>query len=175
MNAPFKHAIAILSIALSICCNAQDTVRVNHKDWRSNIVIVAKDFSAIEGKVIDIKLDYIVLDAAPYNTPLQLTKYFIRPINDYYRIDVEYIQAAILKVKKKMGRSVVNGAISGGSTASMIAENTTSTVGEYGAATAAGIVIGSITGVAKGMGRKRMTIAINGSAENLVSLLPFYQ
>jgi hypothetical protein len=166
--------ICLLSCA-ALFTAAQDSVQAAKPTGPYNIVILTRDIVSIKGRVIEINLDHIVLDAKEFNSPVNLSAYYIRPKGDYYRIDVQYIQAAVVEKKKKVGASVLQGAADGTSQVLKAATNSGATMGEVAVGTAAGLAIGSLVGTVKGMGRKRVTVPIYGSSENLMTLLNYYQ
>lgn len=176
MNTLFKLALTVISLSTTAFSMAQDTAQLVKENNRPNIVIVAKDALSIEGRVIEITLDYIILDAAPFNSPLKLSTYFIRPVGNYHKIEVEYIQAAIVYEKQKFGRSVASGAADGVSTFFQGADISGAKLEDVGAGAVYGLAIGAIVGTAKGLKRKkRITIPIHGNSENLIFLLNYYQ
>jgi hypothetical protein len=176
MDTLFKFFLTLMSLAATTFSVAQDSAQVAQENRKPNIVVVAKDAVSIEGRVIEITLDYIVLDAAPFNSPLKLSAYFIRPVGNYHKIEVEYIQAAIVYEKQKFGRSVASGAADGVAGSISSAQNSGATLEEMGIATIAGAAIGSIVGTAKGLKRKKkLTIPIHGKSENLIFLSNYYQ
>ncbi|MCU0394729.1 MAG: hypothetical protein MUF29_02380 [Chitinophagaceae bacterium] len=176
MNTRIKLTWAMMALAITAFSSAQDSVQVRKENNRPNIVIVAKDALSIEGRVVDITLDYIVLDAAPFNSPLKLSAYFIRPVGNYHKIEVEYIRAAIVYEKKKFGRSVAEGAVDGVGGFVSSADNSGASLQEVGAGAIYGLAIGSLVGTAKGLGRKKkLTIPIHGKSENLIFLRNHYQ
>lgn len=176
MGTRFKLAFTLMSLAATAFSIAQDSASIRKENNRPNIVIVAKDFISIEGRVIEITLDYILLDAAAFNSPLKLSTYYIRPVGNYFKIEVEYIQAAIVDLKKKFGRSVADGAVDGVATVIKSAENSNAKLEEVAAGSIYGLAIGSIVGTAKGLkGKKKITIPIHGNSANLIFLLNYYQ
>ncbi len=173
---PLKFALTIcLTINVAVCI-AQDTSYIATKSSPTDIAIITRDGLTINGRVVQITLDYILLDAHELNSPVKLAAYYIRPQGNYYRIDVEYIQAAVFRAKKKTGQSAGGGALSGAIIGGdAVGSSNDATVSEVAKGAAAGLVIGGLVGTAKGMGRKKVVIPIYGKSENLVSLLNYYQ
>lgn len=175
MDTLFKLSLTLMSFASTVFSSAQDSAQVAQVNRRPDIVIVARGALSIEGRVIEITLDYILLDAAPFNSPLKLSEYFIRPVGNYHKIEVEYIQAAVIYEKQKFGRSVASGAVDGVAGGISGAQNSGASLEEVGVASIAGLAIGSIVGTAKGLKRKKkLTIPIHGNSENLIFLLNHY-
>lgn len=154
---------------------AQDTTYVTKKSSPSDIAIITRDGLTINARVVQITLDYILLDARELNSPVKLSAYYIRPSGNYYRIDVEYIQAAILRAKKRTGQSAMAGAVSGAIIGGDVVNDGDASVSTVAAASGAGLAIGGLVGTAKGLGRKKVVIPIYGKSENLISLLNYYQ
>jgi hypothetical protein len=175
MNTLFKLALMLMGLAGTSSSIAKASAQVAQENRKPNIVVIAKDAVSIEGRVIEITLDYILLDAAPFNSPLKLSEYFIRPVGNYHKIEVEYIQAAVIYEKQKFGRSVASGAVDGVAGGISGAQNSGASLEEVGVASIAGLAIGSIVGTAKGLKRKKkLTIPIHGNSENLIFLLNHY-
>jgi hypothetical protein len=172
---PFKLALTLFLFLNLTATIAQDSASLSKNNSRSNIVIISRDGLQIKGRVMEITLDYIVLDARDHNNPVNLSAYYIRPKGDYYKIDVEYLQAAVFKAKKKTGRSAAAGAVTGAVMGIQSTENTGASVSEAAAASGAGLAIGGLVGTAKGLGRKKMVIPIYGQSENLIRLLNYYE
>lgn len=172
---PFKLALMLFLFLNGPASIAQDTANGAKNNSRSNIVIITKDGLQINGRVMEITLDYILLDARDFNSPVKLSAYYIRPKDNYYRIDVEYLQAAVLKAKKKTGRSAAAGAVTGAVMGIQATENTGARVSEAAAASGAGLAIGGLVGTAKGLGKKKMVVPIYGQSENLIRLLNYYE
>ena len=173
---PYKLIPSVALFLASVNSTAQDSAWQSPKVNRSNIVVITKSGASIEARVVQITIDYIILDASPFNGPLKLSAYYIRPAGDYFKIEVEYLQAAILKVKKnKGGVQTVSGAVAGAHFANSTIEEPFENLGQTGAVTAAGLGVGALVGTAKGMGRKKLTVPIYGMPENLIALANYFR
>jgi hypothetical protein len=175
MDMPLKLAFILFIIFVSAASFAQDSALLSKNNSRSNIAIISRDGLTINGRVLEITLDYILLDALDLNSPVTLSAYYIRPSGNYYKIDVEYIQAAVLRAKKKTGQSAMAGAVSGAFIGGDVVNDGDASVSTVAAASGAGLAIGALVGTAKGLGRKKVVIPIYGKSENLISLLNYYQ
>ena len=174
------ESVQVLTFTLFLLFNAavsfaQDSANISKKNNHSNISIISRDGVTINGRVMEITLDYILLDARELNSPVNLSAYYIRPSGNYYKIDVEYIQAAVLRAKKMTAQSAVAGALSGALVGGEVVGGSDAGLSELVSGSGAGIAIGGLVGTAKGLGRKKVVIPIYGNSENLISLLKYYQ
>jgi hypothetical protein len=172
---PIKFAFILFLFFFATASFGQDSAHLSKKNKASNIAIISTNGLTINGLVMEITLDYILLDARDLNSPVTLSAYYIRPQGNYYKIDVEYIQAAVLRAKKKTGQSAMAGAVSGALIGGEAVNDDDASVSTVAAASGAGLAIGGLVGTAKGLGRKKVVIPIYGKSENLISLLNYYQ
>lgn len=172
---PIKSALTIFLILHVATSIAQDSGYVATKSSPSDIAIITRDGITINGRVLQITLDYILLDARGLNSPVKLTAYYIRPSGNYYKIEVEYIQAAVFRAKKKTAQSALGGAVSGAIIGGEAISNSDGSLSEVAAGSGAGLAIGGLVGTAKGIGRKKVVVPIYGKSENLIMLLNYYQ
>jgi hypothetical protein len=122
---------------------------LSKKGRRANIGIITFDGLKINGRVADITLDYILLDAKRYNAPAALSAYYIRNEGTYYKIDVEYIKLAIVRTRRKVARSAIGAAASGAVLAGGAVTNNPTNEGDLldiAYATATGFSIGGVVG-----------------------------
>jgi len=153
-------------------CSGQDAPLLS-KGKKPNIEIITFDGAQVSGRIADITLDYILLDAKRFNSPAVLSIYYIRPEGKYYKISIEYIRAAIVTSKKKVGPSAIGSAASGALIASTVAQN--GNTGEQAAAAAVGLGIGSVVGTIKALSRHQKAIPVLGSSERLMELVAYYE
>jgi hypothetical protein len=173
---PLRLTFATILLFLLASSFANDSAYLSKNVKKANIVIITKEGTSINGRVLDINIDYILLDAYPFNSPVKLSAFYIRPKDGYYKIEVEYIQAAVVNTKKKVGEHALAGGIGGVNMAGNSLENANATLAEGAGVTAAGLVVGGLVGTAKGIGkRKKATIPIYGRPDNLISLLNYYE
>lgn len=118
-------------------------------------MVITKEGLSINGRVLEITLDYILLDAQPYNSPVKLAGYYVRPFGPYRKVEVEYIQAAVVNTKKKVGMHAAAGGLSGAIMGANATENSDATLSETAGAAAAGLVLGGLVGTIKGTARKK--------------------
>ncbi|HSC53278.1 MAG TPA: hypothetical protein VLC98_06660 [Phnomibacter sp.] len=156
-------------------CQAQDSALLSKKDKKANIEIITQDGTQLNGRVANITLDYILLDATPYNSPLTLSAYYIRPQGLLHKIELPYIKAAVVHSKKKMGAYMLNSGLDGANVAGKVVPLATQKFSDHAGATATGIVVGSMVGAVKGMGRHKKLIPIHGDATQLMSLYDYYK
>ncbi len=172
---PIKFALTFILFLEAASSIAQDSTYVAKKSSPTDIAIITRDGSTINGRVLQITLDYILLDARELNSPVKLSVYYIRQQGNYYKIEVEYIQAAVLRAKKKTAQSTVAGALSGASIGGEAVGGSDASVSEFAKGSGAGLAIGGLVGTAKGLGRKKVVVPIYGNSENIVTLLNYYQ
>jgi hypothetical protein len=172
---PIKFALTLFLFFGAATSIAQDTAYVATKSSPSDISIITRDGTTINGRVVQITLDYILLDARELNSLVKLSAYYIRPQGNYYKIDVEYIQAAVLRAKRKLGQSAVGGALSGATIGGEAVGGSEAGTSDLAKGAGAGLVVGGLVGAAKGLGRKKVVVPIYGKSENLVSLLSYYE
>lgn len=79
----------------------------------TNISIEAFDGKKFKGRLIRIADDGIVFDASHYNAPADLRPYYLRPDNDNYGIDLEYIKTITISRGRSIDSQTVAGALSG--------------------------------------------------------------
>jgi hypothetical protein len=169
----FKVFFPLFLFIQAGCCFGQDAPLLSKKVKKANINIITFDGTQISGRVADITLDYILLDAKRYNSPAALAAYYIRIEGNYYKIEVEYIRVAIVTTRKKVGNSAIAGALSGAAVATAAIPE--AGLADFAYATAAGVGIGSIVGAVKGLSRHQKSIPILGSSERLIELLNYYE
>ena len=172
---PVKVALTLFFFFITALAVAQDSTYVTRKSSPSDIAIITRDGLTINGRVVQITLDYILLDARELNSPVKLAAYYIRPQGNYFKIEVEYIHAAVLRARKKTAQSAVGGALTGASIGAEAVGGSEASLSEIGKGSAAGLAIGGLVGTAKGFGRRKVVIPIYGKSENLISLLNYYQ
>jgi len=172
-----KFILAFLLVHHVNLCFSQDSNKHSKKGRRANIEVITFDGLNIKGRVADITLDYILLDAKRYNSPAALSAYYIRNQGAYYKIEVEYIKLVMAKISRKVAKSAVGGAASGAMLANGAVANNPTSEGELlevAYATAAGFGIGGVVGTFKGLFREKKRILILGNSSNLIELLNYY-
>lgn len=167
------YTLTFLLFIMSFLCFGQQAPLLSKKSKRPNIEIITFDGQQVVGRVADITLDYILLDAKRFNDPAVLSAYYIRNEGKYYKIDVEYIKVAIVASKKKVAASALGGAAAG----AIMGGNATpgDDTSDFLAASAAGAGIGTVVGSVKALSRGKQRIPILGNAITLISLLDYYQ
>src|SRR5512141_543857 len=83
------------------------------KTKKAKITIQAFDGINYRGDLITIGYDYILIDAKKYNSPAKLRPYYIRPQDDYYRFDIEYIKSATMSRGRSVGMNTLQGLVAG--------------------------------------------------------------
>ncbi len=171
-----KYILAFLLVIHVSYCFSQALNKHTKNGRRANIEIITFDGLNIKGRVADITLDYILLDAARFNTPVTLSAYYIRPEGAFYKIGVEYIKLATVKVKKKVAQSAAGRAVTGAIVAgNAVADNNVTSAGEFFGASAAGAGIGVIAGTVSGLFRHSKRVLILGNSFNLMELVKYYE
>ena len=177
MHSRLKIFFPLVLFIQATCCFGQDVPLLSKKGRRANIEIITFDGLKINGRVADITLDYILLDAKRYNPPAALSAYYIRNEGTYYKIDVEYIKLVMVRARRKVARSAIGGAASGALLAGGVVTNNPTNEGDLldiAYATAAGFSIGGVVGFFKGLFRRKKRILILGNSIKLIELLNYY-
>ncbi len=96
------------------------------------------------------------------------TPYYLRPEGNYYRIDVEYIKTAYTKVRNKVGKNILGGALSGmasfGTVDYISNQSSEERLKDALVVSAIGLVIGGIVGTIRGFSSHNKAWPINGSS-----------
>lgn len=144
----------------------------------ANIVVVSADGKKFKGRMIHVSQDYIVFDAAGYNSYLDPQAYYLRPEGNYYRMDLEYIYSIAITRTRSVGSATLMGATSGAVlfalvVASTISEPPFNTLGEIASGGAVCISLGTIAGLISGLVHKK-NFLIRGDRLELARLANYF-
>ncbi len=154
------------------------TAETRHKK-HANITIEAFDGNKFKGRMVRIAYDCIVLDASQYNPPAELQHYYLRPENDNYRIDLEYIKTVTITRGRQIGSQTLGGAAIGVgliiiSGLSFLSKDPFyDSFGEWAKGAAYSVEVGTIAGFFYGLIHRRR-ININGSYQRIKKLKEYY-
>lgn len=174
----FAKLVLVLLFAFPVSYGFnQDANTPSKKFRRANILINTFEGLDIKGGVVNITLDYILIDAKRFNSPEVLSAYYIRNEGPYYKIEVQHIKLVIETTSRNMARSALGSAAAGAIVAGEVAANNLtneSELTEFVYATAAGVGVGGLAGIFKGLFHVKKRILILGNAIKLIELLNYY-
>lgn len=170
----------LIMLLLSGKMKAQDVV-ASVPVKKANIVIETFDNQKYKGRLQNIGSDHLLLDARGYNSLAHLNKYYLRPDNSFYKIDLEYLKSARVSRGRALGHSVAMGASAGGLTLGLVGN----VVGDFSqddgldgfvltvVGGGIGAVLGGVGGAIGGLFTKRK-IVIKGDADKMYKLTMYF-
>jgi hypothetical protein len=149
------------------------------KTKKAKITIQAFDGINYRGDLVTIGYDYLLIDAKKYNSPAKLRPYYVRPQDEYYRFDIEYIKSATMSRGRSVGVSTFRGTILGVLFAGLVSWSALKgdiwfdSFGEWAVTSGVIIGIGTSAGFITGLIRRKKVI-IDGNPYQLNKLRDFY-
>jgi hypothetical protein len=154
-------------------------IQPQKKTKKAKITIQTFDGINYKGNLITIGYDYLLIDAKKYNSPAKLRPYYVRPQDDYYRFDIEYIKSATMSRGRSVGINTLQGLIAGVFVAGLITygaiqeEITFESFGEWAAVSGFTIGLGTLAGFITGLVRQKK-VMIEGNPYQLNKLQELY-
>jgi hypothetical protein len=149
------------------------------KTKKAKITIQAFDGINYRGDLVTIGYDYLLIDAKKYNSPAKLRPYYVRPQDDYFRFDIEYIKSVSISRGRSVGMNTLQGLVAGVLVAGFISygalqeEIHFESFGEWAAVSGFTIGLGTLAGFITGLVRQKK-IMVDGNPYQLNKLQDFY-
>jgi hypothetical protein len=178
---PIKFLIPILVFGFFMVVDLKGQTNKPAYERRPNIVLHTFDKKKYKARLKEVGENYLLVNAAPYQTPAELNVYYMRHSGDYFKVDVEYIVA----VGTRRGRAVKNAALGGGITVGLIVaplvyqgaqmegDEFFPSIWKSALGGGIGFVVGGFVGAIGGM-FSRKHINIYGLPENLSLVSAYY-
>jgi len=181
MNLPNKFLFPLMALGFFMVTDLNGQTQQPAYERRPNIVLHTFDKKRFKARLKEVGDNYLLVHAAPYQTPAELNVYYMRHSGDYFKVDVEYIAA----VGTRRGRAVKNAALGGGITVGLIVaplvyegsqmegDEFFPSIWKSALGGGIGFVVGGFTGAIVGM-FSRKHINIYGLPENLSQVSAYY-